>query len=269
MSGTFVSQQDRVLGETFLRDGYIIRDAEDTESLSSIRDKILEIACGQLGIERPEGVQDFFDHIHKRLTVDRLNDFRVAAIAAINNVSWMREAYYRVAEKAIHSLVGNELAMQRRLNLSIQFPQDDSSLLPPHADTWSGDSPYELVLWIPLVDCHSTKSMFLLPPNANNEIVPHLARYQEQGIEALFRDNEAKFRYISIKYGQFMLFDQALIHGNRVNREPTTRWSLNCRFKGLFTPYADKKLGEFFEPITMRPATQLGLKYGLPGNFRD
>ena len=24
-----------------------------------------------------------------------------------------------------------------------------------------------------------------------------------------------------------------------------TRWSINCRFKGVFTPYADKKLGNF------------------------
>ena len=56
---------------------------------------------------------------------------------------------------------------------------------------------------------------------------------------------------------------------NRVNRESTTRWSFNCRFKGLFTPYADKKLGEFFEPITMRAATRLGLSYRLPSGFSE
>ena len=40
-------------------------------------------------------------------------------------------------------MVGNELAMQNNINLSIQFPDDVSSLLPLHADTWSGDSPFE------------------------------------------------------------------------------------------------------------------------------
>ena len=34
--------------------------------------------------------------------------------------------------------------------------------------------------------------------------------------------------------------------GNIVNKENETRWSLNCRFKGIFTPYNDKKIGEFF-----------------------
>ena len=49
-----------------------------------------------------------------------------------------------------------------------------------------------------------------------------------------------------------------------MNREKETRWSMNIRFKGLFTPYGDKKLGEFFEPITLRTISELGLKYKLP-----
>ena len=60
--------------------------------------------------------------------------------------------------------------MQSRVNLSIQLPEDDSSLLPVHADTWSGDSPFEVVVWLPLVDCFGTKSMYLLPPKAANNL---------------------------------------------------------------------------------------------------
>ena len=52
--------------------------------------------------------------------------------------------------------------MQNNINLSIQFPKDESSLLPMHADTWSGDSPFETVIWLPLVNCYKTKSMFIL-----------------------------------------------------------------------------------------------------------
>ena len=59
--------------------------------------------------------------------------------------------------------------MQNSINLSIQFPGDDSSLLPVHSDVWSGDSPYEIVVWLPLVDCYKTKSMFLLPPKKYKE----------------------------------------------------------------------------------------------------
>ena len=67
-----------------------------------------------------------------------------------------------------------------------------------------------------------------------------------------------------IKVKEVLVFNQALPHGNRVNVEPETRWSMNCRFKGVFTPYGDKKIGEFFEPITLRAASRLGMDYQLP-----
>ena len=51
--------------------------------------------------------------------------------------------------------------MQRKINLSIQMPEDDSALLPVHSDVWSGCSPFEVVVWTPLVDCKSTQSMFV------------------------------------------------------------------------------------------------------------
>ena len=61
--------------------------------------------------------------------------------------------------------------MQRKINLSIQFPKDDSSLLPIHSDVWSGCSPYEIVLWIPLVSVSKTKSMFILNKNKNRVFI--------------------------------------------------------------------------------------------------
>ena len=68
-----------------------------------------------------------------------------------------------------------------------------------------------------------------------------------------------------------LLFTQNMMHGNRVNQEPDTRWSMNCRFTGLFTPYTsqEKKLGSFYLPITMRPVSQVGLDYEPPGGFEE
>ena len=55
--------------------------------------------------------------------------------------------------------------MQKGINFSIQLPYDNSSLLTMHADTWSGDSAYEAVIWLPLVNCYKSKSMYILPAN--------------------------------------------------------------------------------------------------------
>ena len=39
---------------------------------------------------------------------------------------------------------------------------------------------------------------------------------------------------------------------------------MNCRFKSIFTPYADKKIGEFYEPITLKAVSKKGIFTNFP-----
>ena len=80
----------------------------------------------------------------------------------------------------------------------------------------------------------------------------------------LFNAIKEDVKWMKVNYGEVLVFSQIYPHGNRVNKEGETRWSMNCRFKGLFTPYKDKKIGEFFEPITLRPVTKVSMSYKLP-----
>ena len=209
------------------------------------------------------------DGIHKNFEKENLNTFRLKIIEEINKAKGFKKAFFETVKGYLYSLVGNELVMQNKLNLSIQLPHDASSLLPVHADVWSGDSPFEVVAWLPLVDCRKTKSMYLLPPGPNTEIQSNMAVFKGKSAEELFAAIEKDVTFLDIKFGEILLFSQNLLHGNRINVEPESRWSMNCRFKSLFSPYADKKLGEFFDPITMWPATRLGLSYKLPSGLDE
>ena len=64
-------------------------------------------------------------------------------INELNKDKNYRKNYFLTSKKILYKLVGNELSMQNRINLSIQLPKDKSSLLPLHSDIWSGDSPFE------------------------------------------------------------------------------------------------------------------------------
>ncbi|MDC0655228.1 hypothetical protein OAP48_00825 [bacterium] len=267
MSRGFLTAEDTALGQEFLRDGYIVQQVSDAGALHKIRAFVVTLAAEHLGIAYPGDEGAFLNYIHERVTVADLNAMRLAVYNGINAEPWLREAYFDLARWSIEALVGNELAMQRRVNLSIQLPNDDSSLLPVHADVWSGDSPFEIVAWLPLVNCRQTKSMYLLPPVPNRKVSDRLHEFASQSAEDLFHAIEPDVEWIDIQYGQVLLFAQSLMHGNRINMETDTRWSMNCRFKSLFSPYADKRLGEFFEPITVRPATRLGMDYKLPSGF--
>jgi sporadic carbohydrate cluster 2OG-Fe(II) oxygenase len=265
----FLRPDEAAVAQRFLTDGYVRAPVENPAALDRIRDAVAAAACRHLSLPLPLRAQDFLDQIHTHIDPVRLNDFRLAVFDEINAADWLRAAYFGLARQLIETIVGNELAMQRRVNLSVQLPGDDSSLLPIHSDTWSGDSPFEVVLWVPLVDCYRTKTMYFVPPAATQRLQGELASYETRGVEALYRAVEADLLWLDVPAGQVLLFNQNCAHGNRVNEEATTRWTLNCRFKGVFTPYADKKLGEFFEPITLRPASRIGLDYTLPGGFDD
>ncbi len=231
---SFISAEDAALSERLLADGYVIVPAESTADLQTIRG----LCAGVLGW--PD-----LDETHLHCAPEDLNALKLKVMAALNSANWTREAYFNLARSALCALIGSELAMQRKFNLNIQMPGDAMSLLPVHADTWTGDSPYQLVLWVPLVDCYRTKSMFIRPP---------------PGAAQMLNGEQ----YLEVKYGEVLLFNSSLPHGNRVNEEASTRWTINCRFKSVWSPYAVKGPGEHFEPITLRAASRIGMDYKLP-----
>jgi sporadic carbohydrate cluster 2OG-Fe(II) oxygenase len=254
---------EAALSEAFLGRGHIIFDAEAPDGLARIQAHAAGLAARHLALPEPGDVTAFLDTVHLHVTPAALNDLRLAVFDGLNAEPWFRAAYFAQARNTLAALVGNELAMQLRVNLSVQLPEDDSSLLPVHSDIWNGDSPYEVVVWMPLVDCARTKSMYLLDPASNRRAEKRFAELGSSS-EDLFQAIEPDVTFLDVRFGQVLLFSPTLMHGNRINREATTRWSMNCRFKNLFSPYADKRLGEFFEPITIRAATQVGAQYTLP-----
>ena len=262
----FFTPQELALIEEFEQKGFAIFNVANPEGLDRIRRAVAAELSAQLDMKYDD-VTDFLNRVGEHLSVADLNAVRLAIFNRLNQHAWFRPTYYSLARDVLATIVGNELAMQRRVNLSIQLPGDDSSVLPVHSDVWSGDSAFEVVVWVPLVDCHDTKSMFILPHAAHQEHSKKLADFRGRGTDDLFRAIEPDLEWLEIRVGQGLIFTHTLMHGNRVNQEPEARWSMNCRFKSVLSPYDTKRLGEFFEPITLRAATRLGMRYSLPEGF--
>ena len=260
----FLDKNEQLISDEFIENGFVIKEASCIASLNILQDFIVKQGSSFLFKNKDTSNQDWLNNIHEIMKVDQLNDFRLQLIQSINKEKTFREHYYQIAKPFLNMIVGNELAMQIRVNLSVQLPNDSSSLLPVHADTWSGDSPFEVVVWIPLVNCYKTKTMFILSPKKTLELHENFKNKAGSNSQTLFQHIEKDLTWLDVNYGQIIIFNQSLPHGNIINIENETRWSMNCRFKGIFTPYKDKKLGEFFEPITLKPMSQLGMNYSLP-----
>jgi sporadic carbohydrate cluster 2OG-Fe(II) oxygenase len=259
---SFLTKIEKKKNKFFLNKGYIISKVENMSSLKYISSLIVKTVNKQI----KENIFLDLNKIHKKISIEELNNFRLNLINKINKDKFLRYHYFNIAREALYILAGNELMMQKNINLSIQFPNDNSSLLPIHSDVWSGDSPYEINLWIPLVNCYKTKSMYILEQKDYPSFKKDMERKNYSSSEDIFKLVKNKIKWLTVNYGQFLIFNQGLPHGNVINAENESRWSMNCRFKSFFSPYGDKKIGEFFLPITTRAMSEIGMNFEYPFN---
>lgn len=255
----FLSKSENKLSKEFLEKGYVISKVENKNSLKIILNLVLRSIQKKIKDNKIN-----LNNIHKLIPENQLNEFRLGVINDINKNKILRYHYFKLATSLLYSLAGNELMMQKNINLSIQFPNDKNSLLPIHSDVWSGDSAYEINLWVPLVNCYKTKSMYILEQKYNDVFLKKMKSAKIKSSDDIFKIVKNKIKWLDVNYGECLIFNQGLPHGNVVNKEIETRWSMNCRFKSVFSPYGDKKIAEFFLPITTRAMTEVGMSFEYP-----
>ena len=257
----FRDQEELSLSDSYVKDGYIIEDA-DIKYLKILKQSI-ESAYSEF-LEKHGRKNTSLQEAHKSVLHEESNDLRLYIMQKICNETSFHRSYYNAAKTIIHALCGNELAMQKRPGLSINLPQNQNDILPIHADTWNGVSPFELNIWIPFVDCYNSMCLYILERDKYIHRLNNSQGLFQLTSDDLFNELKDDLTWIPIEYGKILAFDQSLPHGYSLNLEMRSHWSMNCRFKGLHTPYWDKKLGEYFMPITVKNCTRIGMNYKHP-----
>jgi|TARA_B110000027_G_scaffold134194_1_gene165482 sporadic carbohydrate cluster 2OG-Fe(II) oxygenase len=260
------------ISEEFINKGYVICKIENKTSYLKIENEIFLIIKKYLKIKKKVEKTSLFNNLHKYLEVKNLNQLRLNIYKELNSKNWFKEAYFKLAAKTIETIVGNELAMQNNINFSIQMPKDNTSKLEMHADSLSGESKFQAVLWVPLMNVYKTKSMYMFSKKFSQKTFKNLKNYKYDGMSDIYKKNFKKKKFLNIKKGEFILFSPNLLHGNVRNDTKETRISMNTRFKNFFSPYGDKKqfgkrMGYFYMPFKIKPATKFALEFDLPNEF--
>ena len=245
----------------YTRDGFCIVRG-NKKNINFLRDRILKIIKNELNLKNRASNPIILKNFHK-INIQNLNEIRLKIFNKMNNHEFKKN-YFFASKKYLENIVGNEISMQKKINLSIQLPEDESSILPVHSDTWAGDSPFEVVVWVPLMNVFRSASMFILPKKIYKK--NKFEKFNFKNNEEIYSKFKNDLKFLKLNFGEILIFNQNLPHGNIVNKENFTRWSFNCRFKSLFSPYKDKKFIEFFEPLNLKPATIDGISYKKP-NF--
>ena len=213
-----------------------------------------------------KNITTIFNNFHKFISLKKLNSLRFNIYKNINVGNTFSEIYYEIAKEYLDELVGNELAMQKKINLSIQLPKDKDSLLDLHSDIYAGESPFQVVVWIPLVDVYNTKSMFITNPRYNKKMNSELLNKNKYTAKKMYIKNKKKFKFLDMKFGEILIFSPLILHGNTINKTLESRFSLNCRFKSLLSPYdvlvkSHRNIPNFYKPLNIKPMTKIGFNY--------
>ena len=141
--------------KNFYNNGFVIRKIENLSNLKRIENETIITVMKFLSIKKQPNL--FLENLHQFIDYEQINPLRIEVYKTLNKKKWFREFYYNLAKKTIQEIVGDELAMQTNVNFSFQLPKDSTSKLSIHADTLSGESKFQVVLWVPLMNVSKTR----------------------------------------------------------------------------------------------------------------
>jgi len=193
-----------------------------------------------LEINQKIELEKIHNYIHQDIN---FNDLKLNIIKKINTTTKNNQIIFNILKDNLLNLLGPDIAGQKNINLVIQRPFD-TNYVNLHKDS-PPNSPHEIVIWIPLVNCKKTMAFRFLNINHSKKI------------KMMFKNNIPEKKILDYadknsisldaKYGEFVIFWTGIYHYAEMNVEKSTRWSINLRYKNLFSPYGMKGFMDFFE----------------------
>jgi sporadic carbohydrate cluster 2OG-Fe(II) oxygenase len=203
--------------------------------------------------------------LHSRLPISKVNAIRMATFKHLNVTPGQYDSVLdRIAGATLRRILGPDLLVQTKLNLSIQLPGDEGSQLDLHSDCWSGDTPFQVNLWVPLTPCFASNSMFLLSEKKSATCIRLINKNVTLDKSALWTF-VAEEDFLALSEGESIIFNPGLVHGNVLNRTNQTRVSINVRFKNVFSPdasteYISRSAGPYYRKFKFSEWTELALR---------
>jgi len=240
----------------FAEQGYAVVAADDRAPLDELRAAVFE--CVKEAV--PYGGEPVVDFLNGFASYDlaptAFNDLRLRVVEHLTERDASRRIY-DAFRSTLSLLIGPDVAAQKIANIVVQRP-GDADQVPVHRDAPS-NSHFEAVVWVPLVDCYDSKSMYACDRERSAEGVAMLR--DGSGFARFAEFIEQHGHDLNVPYGSAFIFAAGIAHGCKVNVTDETRWAVNVRYKNVFSPYGNKGLAEFFRVLELSPLSQVALDF--------
>jgi sporadic carbohydrate cluster 2OG-Fe(II) oxygenase len=122
-------------------------------------------------------------------------------------------------------------------------------------------------MWVPFTGVSQSNGMYYFDRQTSFEIRQEMPTCEDKGLEYLRQKYWNRRKELEVAEGDVVIFSGTLFHGNMVNKTSTTRISINCRFKNLFSPDApglvssERGPGIFYKLLSTGAVTDIGMEY--------
>jgi len=247
------------MNSTFKTNGFEIIPADDLSALNNFQKLIRDISYKLIGEKTNGVVIDDLNSLHKAFkSPEDANSFRLKLTSQLSNQVDTGTKVFEIFRTKLEPLVGPDVLVQKTPNLVFQPPEYP---IPTelHRDA-PANSPYEVIVWLPFVDCFNTKSMYVLDREHSQIAAEHIKQNpnDKNGFDEILLEHAA---LMEVPYGSALIFWSGLFHGSIINKESESRLSMNIRYKNLFSPTGLKDQLRYFNVLQTSQLTELGLDF--------
>ena len=197
------------------QNGYQIIDIENLDLFNQLRVSLIK----KLNLSDKTNIE------HARIEIAKMSKAEVnksmISLLKKNNLS---EMMVNAFPNLIKKVCSEELFLQRRATIVMNLPGDGQAKQWPHYELMSGISPFTYVIWAPLHDLEIMKK------EEDDGLVngPSVLNMMHDGLP------------LPLKYGQAVIFNPFVLHGNIKFESKLARIACTVRFQSSHKPLLQK-----------------------------
>ena len=278
--------QVRQMSDELLGNGYTVLPLSSLHALNATRDALL----GRLRRTLSDPSASF-ESYHETVRDQRVHESVLESLTDELRQGRHTRHIIEAELEFFRQFIGPDLCLQRLPYMRIARPLVAGDNVDYHRDTQYGRSPFELSVWIPFVDVAPEMALRILPgshvapesdyPTTQRERpdVPRGGLRHQLGFpyapKSMSSSIETQMQPVPVKYGQILLFSLSVVHGQRINTGPLTRFSCDSRVVNGLAPIAWEASvsGRYYETLTRSAVSEQARRYAvsnqLPTNMDE
>jgi sporadic carbohydrate cluster 2OG-Fe(II) oxygenase len=212
--------------------GYAICSIENMRLFKESRDSLIEKANISFDSEKD------IDVVRKAMATMSKAEVNKAMVGLLTFTN-LSEMMINSCSNLVETLCGKELFIQRRAHTIFNVPGKEQAKQWPHYEAMSGISPFTFVLWAPFHDLEDEGGVYYIDQESSLKI---MKKEQAEGLvngPTILNMMEEQ-KPPRLKFGQVIVFNPFIIHGNITFNSKLARIACSVRFQSCSKPLLQK-----------------------------